>query len=299
MSKKRLRFIINPKSGYANSGNIPGLLDKYLDHNKYEYSLVFTEYKGHAVELSAAAVKDGCDSVIACGGDGTVNEVAQALVHSNVSLGIIPNGSGNGFAMYIGMGRNTKRAILKLNNSQPRCIDSCLVNGRFFINLAGIGFDALIAYKAESGKKRGLQMYLTMVTQEMLRFKAENFRIKLDDEIVEGPFTTIAVANAPMYGYNFTIAPLADLSDGLLDTVFIKKASLARTIGASWRMLNRSLDKSPLVSIHKSKEVVISTDRPYYYHLDGESFIFDNELKFKINPRSINVLFPEVKSQSN
>ncbi len=293
MSKrKKALFIVNPVSGYNKNEDINALLLKHLDSQKFDFDYVETEYKGHATELSSQAVKEGYEVVIACGGDGTVNEVAKPLVHTDVSFGILPNGSGNGFAMHIGMGRNTEKAIHKLNKSVINKIDTCTVNEEFFLNLAGIGFDALIAYKVENGKKRGLQMYVNTISKEMLKFKAEKYVVKTDNETIEGVYTLIAVANSAMYGYNFTIAPNAELMDGLLDVVFIKNASLARTFLNSWRMLNNSLDKSRLVNIIKSKEVVVSMNKPYYYHVDGESFEFENELHFKVVPLSLNLHFP-------
>lgn len=269
------------------------LIEQLIDHSKFDYDVQFTEAKGHASVIAKTAISEGYERVIACGGDGTVNEVAKSLAHTQIPLGIIPAGSGNGFAMFIGMGRNIKRAIEKLNTASAKCIDSCEVNNQFFLNLAGVGFDALIAYKVDSGQKRGFQMYLKKVSQEMLKFKAQKFHVEMDDKNVDGNFTTIAIANAAMYGYNFTIAPTADLTDGLMDIVFIHEAPLIKTISASWRMLNKSLEKSSLVSIKRCKEVIISTDNPYYFHLDGESFSFEEKLHFKINPASINILFPK------
>lgn len=298
-SKEKLFFIINPVSGYNKKEDIPHLLEENLDGNRYEFDFRYTESKGHATQLAQSAVEQGYDTIIACGGDGTVNEVASALVNTNCKLGVLPSGSGNGFAMHIGMGRNTKKAIQRLNNAQAKCIDSCTVNDRFFLNLAGVGFDALIAFKAENDEKRGLQMYLSMISREIASFKAEKFKVEVDNELIEGSFTTIAIANSAMYGYNFTVAPLAELTDGLLDIVFVKEASVLRTIGASWRMLNNSLNKSPLVDIKKSSEVRIKAERPYFYHVDGESFKFSNELHFKIHPKSIHVLFPKDRLNLN
>jgi diacylglycerol kinase (ATP) len=294
--KKKIRFIINPVSGPNRSEDKEQIIKDHLDHNQYEYECTYTERKGHATELAEDAVSSAYDIVVACGGDGTVNEVAKGLIGSNTVLGIIPGGSGNGFAMYIGMGRSTVRAIKKLNNTQMKTIDTCYVNDIFFINLAGIGFDALIAYKAENEKRRGFQMYLNLVSKEMVRFKAEDFRVIYDGETIEGPFTTIAIANAPMYGYNFTVAPLADLSDGLFDIVFIKEASILRTLGVSWRMLNKTLDKSPLVEVRKAKEVTVISKKPYYFHVDGESMRFTDTLQFRMDPLSLKVLFPILKN---
>ncbi len=291
--KKRVLFIVNPVSGAGKREDVRRLIQDNLDTRKFTFDYVETEYRNHASELSEKASKEKVDIVVACGGDGTVNEVAKALVHTDTTMGIIPNGSGNGFAMHVGLGRNTKRAIQMINDATPLRIDTCTVNDRFFLNLAGIGFDALIAYKVDHGKKRGLQMYINTVSKEIVKFKAENYTVTTsENKTINGAFSVIAVANAAMYGYNFTIAPKAKLTDGLLDVVFVKEASLARTMINSWRMLNNSIHKSKLVDIIKTKEVQISLDKPYYYHVDGESFKFDSELHFKIVPKSLNVLFP-------
>jgi YegS/Rv2252/BmrU family lipid kinase len=290
--KKKVRFIINPVSGDKQSENKEKIIHDNLNHDLYEYECSYTKGKGHATQLSSEAVKLGHDIVVACGGDGTVNEVANGLRGSQVPLGIIPGGSGNGFAMYIGMGRNTAQAVRKLNSVEIRAIDTCTVNDIFFINLAGVGFDALIAYKAENEKKRGLKMYVNLVTKEMVRFKAENFKVIYDGESIEGAFTTIAIANAPMYGYNFTVAPQAELSDGLFDIIFIKEASILRTLSTSWRMLNKTIDKSSIVEVRKAKSVKVISQRPYYFHVDGESFEFTDTLEFTMDPLSLNVLFP-------
>jgi len=292
IKKRTLRFIINPFSGATSKKKYPQLIDRYLDKTKFDYEICYTESAGHATALAAEAVKDNIDIVVACGGDGTVNEVAKSLVNQKTCLAIIPAGSGNGFAMHIGLGRNAKRAIQIINKAEIKTIDSCMVNDVFFLNLAGVGFDALIAYKAHQGEKRGFKMYFKLVTQEIFNFKANTFDVKIDNQTVTGEFTTVAVANAAMYGYNFTVAPLAEMTDGLFDIVFIKKASIFRTLLSSWRMLNNTLHKSRLVEVKKGKKVTIATTGEYYYHIDGESEKFSNKLSFEMLPKSINVLFP-------
>lgn len=291
--KQKILFIINPFSGSNKKEGLPTLIKNYLDHSKFEYDVIITKRSNHATEITKKAIENGYEIVAACGGDGTVNEVAKALVNTNAKLAIIPSGSGNGFAMHIGYGRNAKNAILKINNAVPRRIDSCSVNGSFYLNLAGVGFDALIAYKAHQGVNRGFSMYFKLVMKELLSFKAEKFQVTIEEENpFEDEFTTIAVANAAMYGYSFTVAPLADMTDGMLDVVFVKKASIFRTLLSSWRMLNNTLHKSSLVKVKKCKYFKIKAEKPYYFHIDGESFEFTDELKFQINPKSINVLFP-------
>lgn len=292
-TKKKVRFIINPMSGANRSEDKPKIIKENIDHNKFDCEFQLSKYQGHATELSSEAARLGYDVVVACGGDGTVNEVAKGIAHTETALGIIPGGSGNGFAMYIGMGRNTKKAVQLLNTAEEKAIDTCYINDTFFLNLAGVGFDALIAYKAENQDKRGFSMYLSLVMKEMIKFKAEEYEILFDGKRIQGAYTTIAVANAPMYGYNFTIAPQAELTDGLFDIVLLKEASVMRTILASWRMLNRTVDKSSLVEVHKAKAVTIISKKPYYFHIDGESYKFEDKLTFRMDPSSLKVLFPK------
>ncbi len=293
MKKKKILFIANPKSGVDRNENVEELIALHLDRDQFDYIYSETKFAGHAIELARKGVRNNVDVIVACGGDGTVNEVAQSMVGSDVPLGIIPRGSGNGFAMHIGMGRDTKSAILKINKAKPKKIDTCTINERFFINLAGVGFDAMIAYKTHQSNERGFLMYAKIVLKEIVKFKQTKFSVTLDNEKVEGEFTTVVVANSSMYGYNFHISPLSELTDGFLDVVFIKKASLVRTFFSSWRFFNKTLHKSSLVDIKKSKEAIISVMEPYYFHIDGEGFMFENDLHFKMKPLSINVLFPE------
>ncbi len=298
-TKKSIQFIINPISGIKKNANLATLIENNLDHSRFEYSYSFTKARGHATQLAKKAVDNKIDIVVACGGDGTVNEVSEALVHTQSSLAIIPAGSGNGFAMHIGMGRDAQKAIHKINDSTKLCIDTCTVNGTYFLNLAGVGFDALIAYKAEhGGTKRGFQMYAQMVRKELLKFKAMQYELRLDDEIIRGKYSLVAIANAAMYGYNFNIAPGAKLTDGLLDIVLIKDAPLLRSLLSSWRMLNKTIYKSSLVDVKRSKEVVIKLDTPYYYHIDGESHTFDEELHFKIVPQSLYLQLPKERAKT-
>ena len=297
--KKSIHFIVNPVSGFKNNEDMLSIIKDNLDHSKFEFDFTYTKARGHATEIATQAVNDNVDIVAAVGGDGTVNEVSAPLVHTDSALAIIPNGSGNGFAMHIGMGRSSKKAVKLLNESVELCIDTCTVNGAYFLNLAGIGFDALIAYKADQGKtKRGFQMYASLVTKELTKFKAMDYKLVLDKEEINGAYTVVAIANAAMYGYNFNVAPQAKLTDGLFDVVLIKDAPLIRTLCSSWRLLNKSIAKSSLVEVKRSKEVRLSLEESYYYHVDGESRTFDSELHFKVIPKSLNIIIPTSKSQA-
>jgi YegS/Rv2252/BmrU family lipid kinase len=292
LDKKTIRFIVNPFSGVSQKQNINELIKKSLDLSLYEYDLIYTEAPMHARELAQQSVKENVNSVIAIGGDGTVNEVAAPLLNTKVNLGIIPGGSGNGFAMHLGIGRNMKKAIRHLNVAKETTIDTCKINDEFYLNLSGVGFDASVAYFTKQSSRRGFKVYFNSAMKEALKYENMHYRIQYDDVVIEDKFLSINVANASMFGYNFRIAPLANLHDGLLDVVMIKDASKARYITSVWRFLNSSLHKSPIVEIIRTKSLIIESNKPMHYHRDGEGAISTDKLAFSINPLSLRLLVP-------
>lgn len=257
---------------------------------------MYTEYSGHAITLARSAVSDGFDIVVAVGGDGSVNEVAQALVGTETILGILPGGSGNGFAMHLGLGRNASTALNYLNQGQILTIDTCTVNDRFFTNVAGIGFDARIAFLTKANKKRGFLPYFMTAVKESRNFKPTKLKITIDGQKVSGSYAAAVVANASMYGYNFTVSPTATLQDGKMDVMLIKEAPLYKYFFESYRFLNRSLHKSSITEEYQGREIKIVLDDTDYIHVDGEGYEAELALDFVIRPRSLKVLVPEKRT---
>jgi len=290
--KKRIRFIINPFSGTSGKQTTPDLIKKNLDHSKFDYEVAFTEYAGHAIKLAKEGAELNFDYVAAVGGDGSVNEVAQSLLYTNTALAVLPGGSGNGFAMHLGLGRNIQKAIQFINNGHVIEIDTCTANNRFFINVSGLGFDARIAYKTKENSKRGFIPYFLTSVRESRKFKPQNLSIKVDEKIIKGEYAAAVVANASMYGYHFTIAPQASMQDGIMDLMLIKKAPLYKYFMTTFRFLNRTLDKSDITETFQGKSISISMNEANYLHVDGEGYKTEKDLTFKINPKSLKVLAP-------
>ncbi|MBT5859259.1 MAG: acylglycerol kinase family protein, partial [Flavobacteriales bacterium] len=140
----KIKFIVNPISGTGKQKNIERYINQYLDKNKFDYNISYTEKSEHAKEICKLAISEKYNIIIAVGGDGTVNEIASELIDTDITLGVIPCGSGNGFAYHIGMNKNIAKAVKQINNSDTQIIDSCTANGDKFINVSGIGFDAHI-----------------------------------------------------------------------------------------------------------------------------------------------------------
>jgi len=292
LQKRKVRFIVNPFSGVSDKLDFSDLVKHNLDLSKNEYDIHFTKDRGHGRELSLTAIADKVDLVVAVGGDGTVNEVAAPLIHSKTMFGVLPGGSGNGFAMHTGLGRNMAQAIKILDTGKPIIIDTCSLNEKFYINIAGVGFDASIAYFTRNKKERGFQAYFKSAMREALKYKNLAYRISFDGKVIEEKFLSVIVANASMFGYNFTVAPFANLQDGLLDIVMINDASKTRYISSVWRFLNKSLHKSPIVDIYTATSVTIESDEEMHFHIDGEGFIHDGKINFTIVPKSLKIIAP-------
>ena len=290
--KKRICFIVNPFSGIARDKKIEAKIPKILDLQKYDYTIEYTQHAGHATDLAAAAVTDDYDIIVAVGGDGSVNEVSKALIGTDKILGILPAGSGNGFAMYLGLGRNIDRAINYLNEDSTLLVDTCQVNDRHYVNLAGVGFDALVAYKMKQTKVRGLWGYVWFGFKEAWNFQFPKLKITIDGKMIEKECLVVEVANAPMFGYNFLIAPQAKLNDGILDIVVLKKVPKWRYFLSGWRFFNGSFHKSSLTETYTGKNVVVEVENEQAVHVDGEGYMANRNLNFSIKPLSLRVITP-------
>lgn len=294
MLKKKVVFIVNPFAGTSTKGNLNTLISKFLNPQIFSFEAIKTTHAGHGHELALDLIHSDVDCIVAVGGDGTINEVASALVGTEKVFAIIPGGSGNGFSMHLGLGRSIKKAIEAINNYKVIAIDTCTFNGQFYINVAGLGFDARIAYLTKENKVRGFGQYFKTTIKEARTFQPKLLKITIDnDQVIEGRFAAAVVANASRYGYNFTIAPAAQLTDGILDVMLITEAPTYRYFLDAYRFLNKSLHLSKLTKTFTGKEIKIECLDNVHYHLDGEGYEAVNCCDIKIVPKSLNVIIPQ------
>jgi YegS/Rv2252/BmrU family lipid kinase len=291
---KRTVFIVNPKAGIQSQRRIQESVDKNLDHRKFEYGIWYTEKPGHASELVQKAKAEGYEIIVAVGGDGSVNEIGSAMLDTDLQLGIIPAGSGNGLAMHLGYGRNMDAAIRKLNTAQVKTFDCGLFNGRPFINLAGIGFDGLVSNLMQGSYWRGFIPYFMKSVEAGLVYTAKECLIEIDDRSFTEKCFAITVANGPMYGYNVTIAPDALMDDGFFELVILKDAPKWQYFAAVPATLNGRIYDAEFVAHYKTKKVKITTEGDNYIHLDGEGLTMRGEMNFEIKPKALKVLVPKV-----
>ena len=200
--KKKLVFIMNPISGTSKKADIPDLIESTLNKDLFDYEILLTERAGHACELASKAKEDGIDVVVAIGGDGTVNEVARSIVHSNTALGIIPCGSGNGLARHLMLPMNTKKCIEIINRCEIHDLDYGTINDHPFFCTCGMGFDAFVSMKFAEAGKRGPITYVENVLREGLKYKPETYVIEDDNGTTHYKAFLISCANASQYGNN-------------------------------------------------------------------------------------------------
>jgi len=287
--KQRIRFIINPISGVGKKNTIPPMIDAHLDQERFDYDIVYTEYKQHAKELALDASKEGIDIVCAVGGDGSVHEVGTALIGSSTKLAIIPTGSGNGLARHLNIPLGIKDAIYCINYSQCIEMDTVLVNDQSFLGVGGYGLDAVVAKKFDQHHKRGFMSYIYLTIREFFRFNPINVSIDVDGKVKTLPIVLLTVANASQFGNGFTVSPKSNVTDGELELVVLKPFTIWSVPSLIYRFFAKKSDQSRFSEIISFKTARIQSSR-MIAHYDGEPCDVHAELNVSVVPKSLNIL---------
>ena len=296
--KKKAVFVINLISGTSDKAAIPGLIDQYLDKTKFEYEIAITQYAGHASEIATKAKDDGVDVVVAVGGDGTVNEVARAIVHSNTALGIIPCGSGNGLARHLLLPLNVRKAIDVINRNEVRQLDYGIINDYPFFCTCGMGFDAFVSMKFAEAGKRGPITYVENVLREGLKYKPETYTIEDDNGTLQYKAFLISCANASQYGNNAYIAPQASMSDGLMDVIIMEPFDVFEAPQISIEMFSKTLDKNSKIKTFRTRHLHIHRDKPGVIHYDGDPVMTGADIDIELKPKGINIIVNTMADRS-
>ena len=288
--KNKTLFIVNPASGTGRQKNIETVIKENLDHDLFDYSVRYTEHIHHGTELAREAADQGYDCVVAVGGDGSVNDVAQGLKDTGVHMGIIPCGSGNGLARTLKIPLRPALAVKALNKLQSQIIDSIVINDRYLsVNAAGVGFDAHIARLLKAAKKRGFQAYASLFFREYASYENSNYRLTIDGRTLYRKAWFIAIANGRQYGYNLSVAPKAQIADGLLDITIIDKVPIEHiAITAPMAFMNL-LDHSQHAEMFRAKEVHLEGNLDKWVNIDGEGENIGKELHFVVHPQSVKI----------
>jgi len=291
----KTRFIFNPRSGH--NARSPALLEKtraFIRDQVPQAELVLTNHPRHATELARLAVADGCELVVAVGGDGTLNEVAAALVGTGAALGLVPCGSGNGLGRHLGIPGPGKGAFRTLLHGRVRTIDTGTANGIPFFNLMGLGSDAEISHRFNQLTRRGLPAYVKTTCAALFGYRPETYHIRNGAAALTTPAFIVTVANSDQYGNDCFIAPGARVDDGRLDLTVIKRATAFNTLPLVARLFAKRIDGSKSVARLQGAHFTIERTAPGLIHTDGETHETGAVVDIVVRPRSLHIMVPVV-----
>jgi len=290
MTKQSIHFIINPISGTGKQANIEAKINKEIDSFKFDTYLHYTANKGHATKIAKLLVEDEASIVVAVGGDGTVNEVAQALVNSSTILGIIPTGSGNGLARHLSISQHVNKSLHLLNTLNTKEIDSCIANDKFFMNVSGIGYDAHISHCFAKERHRGMKTYVKLILSEWWTYTVRNYKIIIGGlEVFNGDAVQVSFANGTQFGNNVIVSPESIDNDGEIELCILKPFNFYEIPHLLLALATRRFH------LHKRMQVIKCTSASIISngaktHLDGEPKDLGNYIELKVLPKSIRVI---------
>jgi diacylglycerol kinase (ATP) len=288
--KRKALFIINPVSGGKKKDGVPELINKYINQQLFEFNTIFSTGVKHARDVAREEAAN-YDMIVAVGGDGTVNEVASGIAGTNTILGVVPYGSGNGLSRFLGIPMNAEGALQVLNNGHTINIDAGKMNGKWFFNMAGMGFDAHISQVfAHGSEKRGFVSYFKSSLQEISTYQSQVYKLTIDGVPYVREAFMLSLANSSQYGNNAHVSPTASVQDGLLDVCIIKPFPLYRFPEMGLRMFTKTAGSSKFVEIIKGRDISITRSKPGPVHLDGEPRDAGEELTINIIPGALKVM---------
>ncbi len=290
----KVRAILNPRAGVS-----PDEARRAAERGHpgwHDFDLVLTEGPGHATELARAAAVAGAELVLAVGGDGTANEVARGLIGTKAALGIVPAGSGNGLARALRIPLRPAPALHALETGVRRLIDVGLLNGQLFLNVAGVGFDAVVSRafhdSGRRGGRRGLFGYVRLSLREMLRYRAPRLVIDTGKERhAVRPFV-LTFANGPQYGSGAVINPGGKLDDGELELVILDDRSLPALLAAAPRLFLGGLERVKGYRRLRASRVTVTAETEIVVHRDGDPETETDRIEVRVEPRSLAIVAP-------
>lgn len=286
---RKLLFIVNPNAGKRISDRIIETIRKEFPENLY-YQIVIWKDKHHFEEIAHLLKTQGYTDAIAVGGDGTVNHVAKTILGTDINLGIVPIGSGNGLARSLGLSMDLNQVVKQIAEGKTARIDNGLVNTIPFFCTSGIGFDAHIGNLFATSVKRGLQSYVKITIRELFRYRAKTYTLEFNGQKIQRKAFLITVANAGQYGNDFYIAPQASMLDGKFHVAILKPFHVFQVVGLMSKILRKKAHLSGCIETYVTDKITITRDRPDTIHFDGEPAIEKEQVYFENKKGSLNAI---------
>jgi YegS/Rv2252/BmrU family lipid kinase len=291
MTKKRILFIINPISGGKSKRKIESLLKSDWSDDEVEQIISYSEFPKHASELAKDKLSE-VDLIIGVGGDGTINEIAQVLRSTNTPLGIIPMGSGNGLARHLKISLNPQKALKGLKEAKLSKVDTATLNGHFFVSIAGVGFDSIVAAEFSKSKGRGFIRYAQISIQKFFSYKEQDYALVIDGKSLERRAFMIVFANSNQFGYNTILAPNADCRDSYLDVCIVKKPKLFEIPKLLFQLWTGKADRSKHIETIRARTISLVQTENKYANIDGESVKVGQAIEVELKQGDLDILTP-------
>ncbi|MFH1338657.1 MAG: diacylglycerol kinase family protein [Candidatus Omnitrophota bacterium] len=290
----RLKLIVNPAAGRKKAKKSIPAIRRILTEKNLDFDIDVTSHAGEATRLSQKATKNDFRIIVAAGGDGTIHEVANGMIDSGCTLGVIPLGLGNDFAKGIGIPFKLEEACLAISEGITRSIDVGKINNRYFVNGLGIGFDALVARESKGVRKLPLSrwIYLCAALKALVTFKPKQVKIDFAKTSLEKKILLVAAGNGKSSGGGFLLTPEAEFDDGLIDVCIIDWVARTKLLMHLWKAYKGTHVKLPYVTSFKTKTLTVSSPNLLLAHADGE-ILRDYFYRIEILPRRLKVLVPK------
>lgn len=297
-AKTKVCFIVNPISGIGKQKKIEALIEENLDLKRFDFEVHYTSGPKDAIAISRAAAKEKVPIIVAVGGDGSVNEVAQGMIGSHSMLAVIPTGSGNGFARHFNIPIHPKKAIEVLNKHRTCWVDTVKINQSSYLGVAGIGFDADVSHAFSTSTHRGVLGYLKAIFSELVSYQPKEYELIIDGTMQTKKAFLISLANTKQYGNNAYIAPHASSDDGLLDVTILKEFPPHATPKIVYDLFNKTISDSKYIETIRCQEVIIKHPLRYL-HMDGEPVKFEDDVYIRVLPSSLKIVIPKKEVKKN
>jgi diacylglycerol kinase (ATP) len=297
---RKIIYIINPVSGTKSKSDLQKFVEAETKHKGISFFVFPSVADGNYSFLHSIIKEEKITDVVIAGGDGTISSVVGSLLKEEVDFGIIPCGSGNGLAHTAKISKQPAKALDIIFNGKPSAIDGFFVNDRFACMLAGLGFDAKVAHEFADHPKRGLMTYAQLTLKNFFSITPFRFELKFENRTLDIDAFFMSIANSNQFGNNFTIAPKASLSDGLLDIVIVtsqnKVSFVLQTLKqmAGWNVLETSsvVTKKNGVIYFQTDNLDIINHSQAPLHIDGDPAETPDKLKVEIKKRCFRLIQP-------
>ena len=289
-------IIINPHAGAHRRLDVETrarLARAALDSCTLDGEVARTTGIGTARELARSMVAAGASTLVAWGGDGTVNEVAAEVAFRSVALGIVPGGSGNGLARELGLERRPEAALRTALQGAERVLDVGEIGGKLFVNVAGLGFDAHLAEMFNTSARRGRAAYFIMTLRALLAYRPSAYTVRAAGETLHEVALLVSIANGRQYGSGARIAPLARPDDGLLEVVLVGARSPWSALWQARRLFNGTVSRLRGVRTLSVQRAELAAPHPLTFHVDGEVFTGGTCLQVRVHPHALRVRVPK------